>query len=414
MSHLGCGRSVLQPYHEDNQTLMTLVDRYLLRELVPAFLLALIVATLVLFVEKMLWLTGLILRNHLDAVTSLRLLCYTVPTVSSLTLPIAFLVGCTLTFNRLSMDSEYLILKAAGLSVYRMLVPFGAAGVVVYILASAVLMVVSPWGFRGLQRLFFDVARERAYYHLQAGEFNNAFKGLVLYVERTIPEAQRLEGIFIADTRSTVSQTITARSGTLETQAEALRIVLHLEQGAIHRTEPPYKRYAIVQFGRYDVSLDLDTHLARQARDEGRPRELFPWEFATEMARRQALGRSTRDLVLYWHKCFALPFAALIFAGLGPALGVAQPKAGRSGGYIFGLGAIFLYYIFLTASDALADKLPFFPPVCAAWFPNLCMAGLTVLLLRRVARDAPPVEVGWLWEGLRRWGHRWRRQPTTG
>lgn len=381
---------------------MPLLDRYLLRELAPAFLLALVVATLVLFVEKLLWLTSLILRNHLDVFTSIRLLCYTVPTVSSLTLPIAFLVGCTLTFNRLSMDSEYVVLKAAGVSVYRMLRPLLAAGLVVYALASAVLMYVAPWGFQGLQRLFFDVARARAYYHLQSGEFNDAFKGLVLYVARTVPEEQRLEGVFIADTRSQVSQTITARTGTLETQTEALRVVLHLEHGAIHRTEPPYKRYDILQFGRYDVSLDLDTRLARQARDEGRPRELFPWEFREEMARRQAQNRSTHDLVLYWHKLFALPFASLIFAGLGPALGVVQPKAGRSGGYILGLGAIFLYYIFLTASDALTDKLPFFPPVCAAWFPNVCMSGLTVFLLRRVVREAPPWEMAWLWEGLPR------------
>jgi lipopolysaccharide export system permease protein len=392
---------------------MSLLDRYLLRELVPAFLLVFVVATLILFVDKLLWLTSLILHNHLDLLTSVRLVGYTLPTVSSLTLPIAFLIGCTLTLNRLSMDSEYVVFRAAGISVYRMLVPLLAAGVVIYGLSSAVLMYVSPWGFQGLQRLFFDVARERAYYHLQARTFNDVFKGLVLYVERTVPEQQRLEGIFIADTRSNISQVITARVGTLETQAEALRVVLHLEQGAIHRVAPPYKRYAILQFGRYDVSLDLDTRLARQARDEGRPRELFPAEFQEEMERRQALGKSTRDLVLYWHKLFALPFASIIFAGLGPALGVAQPKAGRSSGYVFGLGAIFIYYIFLTASDALTDKFSFFPAVFAAWFPNLCMGGLTLILLRRVARDAPPLEVAWLWEGPQRLWQRWRQQTTA-
>ena len=84
---------------------MRLIDHYIVRELWPSFLLALVVATLVLFVDKLLWLTSLILRNHLDLMTSGLLLCYTLPTVSGLTLPIAFLIGCTLTFNRLSMDS---------------------------------------------------------------------------------------------------------------------------------------------------------------------------------------------------------------------------------------------------------------------------------------------------------------------
>ncbi len=392
---------------------MRLIDRYIIRELWPSFLLALVVATLVLFVDKLLWLTSLILRNHLDLMTSGLLLCYTLPTVSGLTLPIAFLIGCTLTFNRLSMDSEYVVLQAAGISMYRLLVPLGAAAVVVYGLSSFVLMYVSPWGFQGLQRLFFEVARSHAYYHLQEHEFNDGFQGLVLYVERTVPEQQRLEGVFIADTRSGVSQIITAQAGELFSEPEALRVVLRLEQGAIHRSAPPYKRYDVLTFGHYDVVLNLETSLARQARDEARPRELFPSQLRAEMARRQALGQPSRYLVLYWHKLFALPFASIIFAGLGPALGVVQPKSGRSAGYVLGLGAIFIYYIFLTASDALTDKIPFFPAFLAAWFPNICMSGITIFLLRRTSREATPLEVAWLWEGPQHLWQRWRPRPAV-
>ena len=150
---------------------MRLIDRYIVREFWPSFVLAIVVTTFVLFVDKLLWMMSLVLRTHLDPVTSWRLLCYMLPTVSGLTLPIAFLIGCTLTLNRLSMDSEYVVLKAAGISLYRLLVPLFAAAVVVYGLASFVLMYVSPWGFQGLQRLFFEVARSRAYYHLRAHEF---------------------------------------------------------------------------------------------------------------------------------------------------------------------------------------------------------------------------------------------------
>jgi len=154
--------------------------------------------------------------------------------------------------------------------------------------------------------------------------------------------------------------------------------------------------------------LDLDSQLARQARDEVRPRELFPSQFRAEIERRRELGRNPRELVLFWHKLFALPFACIIFAGLGPALGVGHPKAGRSAGYVLGLGAIFVYYFFLTASDALADAIRFFPAFLAAWFPNVCMGSITILLLRRTARDTPQFDVAWLWDGPRRLWQRWR------
>src|SRR5256884_8119111 len=136
----------MQPDTVYEHAMMPLLDRYMLRELWPSFVLALVVATFVLFADKLLWLISLILRNHLDLVTSVRLLGYTLPTVSGLTLPIAFLIGCTLTFNRLSMDSEYVVFRAAGVSVYRMLVPLFAAAVGGYGLASFVFMYVSPLG----------------------------------------------------------------------------------------------------------------------------------------------------------------------------------------------------------------------------------------------------------------------------
>ena len=139
-----------QPEAISAYLMISLLDRYLIRELWPSFVLALGVATFILFADKLLWLTSLILRNHLDLLTSIRLLGYTLPTVSGLTLPIAFLIGCTLTFNRLSMDSEYVVFRTAGISLARMLVPLGAAAVVVYGLSSFVLMYVSPWGFQGL------------------------------------------------------------------------------------------------------------------------------------------------------------------------------------------------------------------------------------------------------------------------
>jgi lipopolysaccharide export system permease protein len=249
------------------------------------------------------------------------------------------------------------------------------------------------------------VARSRAYYHLRAHEFNDTFKGLVLYVERTVPEWQRLEGIFIADTRSGVSQVITAQAGELLTQPEAMRVVLRLEQGTIHRAAAPYKRYHILHFDRYDVTLDLETHLTGRAPHEARPRELFPSQFGAEIERRQALGKNARDLTLFWYKLFALPFASIIFAGLGPALGVVHPKSGRSAGYVLGLGAIFVYYLFLTASDALAEATAFFPALLAAWFPNICMGSITILLVRRTARDAPQLDVAWLWHGPQRLWH---------
>ena len=371
---------------------MRIIDRHVVRELIPLTLIALGVATGVFFLDKLLWMAGLVLQNRLDLGMSWRLLCYTLPTVSGLTLPIGFLMGCTLTFHRMSADNELVALRAAGISVYRLLVPFLMVAVAAYVVSAFALMYVSPWGYQSLQRLIFDIARDRAYYHLRPQAFNDAFKGLVFYVERTDPQAQRFEGIFVADNRSQVPQVITAERGELIVQPEALQVVLRLSKGIIHRYVPADARYQLVHFGQYDVVLDLDTRLARQSTGSAGVRELFPRQLRAEIARREALGENARAYRLFWHKLFALPFACIIFAGLGPALGAAQTRSGRSAGYLLSIAGIFVYYILLSASDALGEDRGL-PPVVAAWLPNLCMVGLTALLLRRHVHGS--LRAGW-------------------
>ena len=312
---------------------MRIIDRHIVRELIPLTLVALGVATGVFFLDKLLWMAGLVLQNRLDLGMSWRLLCYTLPTVSGLTLPIGFLMGCTLTFHRMSADNELVVLRAAGISVYRLLVPFFMVAVAAYAVSAFALMYVSPWGYQGLQRLIFDIARDRAYYHLRPQAFNDAFKGLVFYVEHTDPQAQRFEGIFVADNRSQVPQVITAEQGELLVQPEALQVVLRLSKGIIHRYVPADARYQLVHFGQYDVVLDLDTRLARQSTGSAGVRELFPRPATGGKSLAGRLAAKMPGLCgcsgTNFSRC---PLRASSSRALGPALGTAPDPFRPLGG----------------------------------------------------------------------------------
>ncbi len=364
---------------------MRLVDRYILSEFWPLFGLAYGVATFIFFLDKLFRIASLALNYHLDMFSVFRLFSYLLPTVSGLTLPIAFLVGCTLTFNRLSTDSEFVALKAAGISFYRLLLPLFPVAVLVYVLSSAMLMYGSPWGFQGVKQLFLDVARNRVLYELRPGEFLDAFEGLSVYLERTYPQERRLEGIFIAQTQLQPQQVITADEGELLASADGLQILLRLTNGYLHRYDPEQKRYHLLRFEHYDVQLNLYTRLARWLNRPAKPREFSPAQLQAEIDARKAQDEDVSKLVLFRHKQFTLPFACLLFAGLGPSIGVVRTRSGRSTGYIVGVGVIFVYYLFLTASDAVAQDLGA-PLLLASWFPNLAMCVVTLWLVRRTAQ----------------------------
>jgi lipopolysaccharide export system permease protein len=364
---------------------MRLIDRYVLNEFWPLFGLAYGVATFIFFLDKLFRIASLALNYHLDMFTVVQLFAYLLPTVSGLTLPIAFLVGCTLTFNRLSTDSEIVALKASGIGFYRLLLPLFPVAFLVYALSSAMLMYGSPWGFQGVKHLFLDVARTRVLYELRPGEFLDAFAGLSVYIERTDPQARRLEGVFIAETRVQPQQVITAKEGELLASADGLQILLRLTDGRLHRYDPEQKRYHLLRFEHYDVQLSLYTELARWLNRPAKPREFFPAQLQAEIDTRQAKGEDVSKLILFRHKQFTLPFACLLFAGLGPSIGMVRTRSGRSSGYIVGVGVIFVYYLFLTASDVVAQDLGA-PLLLASWFPNLVMCAVTLWLVRRTAR----------------------------
>ncbi len=364
---------------------MRLIDRYILSEFWPFFGLAYGIATFIFFLDKLFRIASLVLNYHLNWFSVVQLFSYLLPTVSGLTLPIAFLVGCTLTFNRLSTDSEFVALKAAGVSFYRLLLPLLPAAVLVYLLSSAMLMYGSPWGFQGVKHLFLEAARNRVLYELQPGQFLDTFEGLSVYLERTYPEERRLEGIFIAETREKPEQVITANQGELLASDDGLQVLLRLKDGHLHRYDPEQSRYHLLRFDHYDVQLNLYTRLARWLNRPAKPREFFPAQLQAEIEQRQAKGEDVSKLVLFRHKQFTLPFACLLFAGLGPSIGVVRTRSGRSSGYVVGIGVIFVYYLFLTASDVVAQDLGV-PLLLASWFPNLIMCAVTLWLVRRTAQ----------------------------
>ena len=144
---------------------------------------------------SLLWLTSLILRNHLDLLTSVRLLGYTLPTVSGLTLPIAFLIGCTLTFNRLSMDSEYVVF-ASGWDQFgpdaRAPGRGGCGGLWSVQFCAHVCLALGISGACNVSSLKSPAVAPTII--CKRVQFNDAFKGLVLYVERTMPEQATVRG----------------------------------------------------------------------------------------------------------------------------------------------------------------------------------------------------------------------------
>src|SRR6185295_14039343 len=106
------------------------------------------------------------------------------PNVLIYTLPMAVLVGIVTGFGRLSSDSETIALRAAGISMNRILAPVLALGIVAWLGSTAITAWIAPETAARLQSLTGEIMLRQAPLVVKPGIFNeDAIKGLTLYLK---------------------------------------------------------------------------------------------------------------------------------------------------------------------------------------------------------------------------------------
>src|SRR5262245_11273369 len=96
------------------------IDRYLIRDTLAPFLLALVVFTFILQIPPLMDVAKKLLEKGVDAYTIFRILATLIPQALGITIPMALLVGLLISLGRLSADREAVALQACGVSLVRL------------------------------------------------------------------------------------------------------------------------------------------------------------------------------------------------------------------------------------------------------------------------------------------------------
>jgi lipopolysaccharide export system permease protein len=107
---------------------MPLTTRYLQAQMLRPFLATLVIALLVLVIERMLRILDLVLGWRGGVKLVVELLAYIAPHYLGLALPIAFFLAVFLTFSRMSRDGELDAYSAAGVGLHQLARPVLVAG----------------------------------------------------------------------------------------------------------------------------------------------------------------------------------------------------------------------------------------------------------------------------------------------
>jgi LPS export ABC transporter permease LptF/LPS export ABC transporter permease LptG len=372
-----------------------LLDRYVLREVVPPFLVGLLLVTFVLLMNQILLLADLFIDKGVPGGQAVRILALLVPSILVFALPMAVLMGILGGLARLSADSEIVAVRTLGIGPGRLARPLLLFGLSGFVITLPLALVLAPRANDAWVRTMTESVLARVPVKVEPLEFNETLPGLVFVVQE-VGRDQTWRNVFAWMSEDpSHPRVVMARSGRLRLFPDERRAILELVDGTAYAgpLASPGED-TVTTFERLEEEIDV-AGLFPSASSEKRVREKDIGELVRDLraleAAASAPGPDSRQIRAHRieiHKKLALPAACLIFALIGLPLGIMTGRAGRTGGFSLGLAIILIYYALITAGEqaAMNGRISAF---LGMWGPDILLAAAGVWLVLAPGRGLP-------------------------
>jgi LPS export ABC transporter permease LptG/LPS export ABC transporter permease LptF len=363
---------------------MSIIDRYVMRQVLMPFLLGLLVFTFIFIIPPLLQYGEGLVAKGVSGPLIAGLISLLVPQALAVTIPMSLLLALLIAFGRLSADREFVAMQACGVSLRRLLWPVALVAISAWAATSYVLIALVPNSNQRFLETVFTVASQRAEGEVKARTFYQDFPNFVLYVREIPPDGRGWNGVFLADLRADQRSAIyLARHGRVVIDRERKRIDIELINATQHSLDAEGNP-TINRFERGAFNIDpAGTFASAVAKG---PRQMSIAELHAEIdKRRQQIDPvtngpfSTHNEEMEIHKRFAIPVACLVFGLIGLALGATHRRGGALGSFVIGIAVVFAYYIPLMIGPSLV-KGRYLTPFFGQWLPNIVLGALGILM----------------------------------
>lgn len=336
---------------------MSLVQRYIFRISLAAFVASLAGLTGVIWVTQALREFDLLTTKGQALVVFAQITALILPSLLMVIAPIALFIGILYALNRLNSDSELIVMSAAGLRPAQLMRPF----VVLTLLALALVAFLSlwamPWAFRETRDLVSKIRADFLTHIVREGQFVTLDQGFVFHYRERGSNGSLL-GIFMQDRRDP------QQISTYIAEAGATAVVdgqnyLLLEKGSVQRESRQSSDPAMVQFESY--AIDLSQFGA--GGDEGaplRPRERTTWDLLRRDKSDAYVAKYEGRFRAELHDRFLNPLYTVVF-GLIAFCALGQARTTRQGRGVAMASALAIVLIIRVAgvyTSALTQRAP--------------------------------------------------------
>ncbi|MBI2266079.1 MAG: LptF/LptG family permease [Armatimonadetes bacterium] len=365
---------------------MTILDRYVAKELLGPFLFGLATFTILFVASGPLFeIARLIVLHGVPPFLALQFLLYKMPAILVLTTPMATLLASILAFGRLSGENEIVALKAGGIHFSRVMAPALVFALVVSLLTAWVndrLVTRANLLAGNLKQTRIDMVPLRiqnVLIHTTTPEGIERFTFALEFDE----QANVLKTVSVLDfSRQTLLRMTTAEKAVWDGKS------WRFENGVVHNMDKWGRIDFESQFLSAYIDIPRDPRLL--ARSQRRMEELSREELRQEIANLLKVKlerRKLREALWEYHVKYSIPFASLVFVTIGAPFALRPHRTSSSLGIGMSLVLILIYYISMTLCATLGTgDFPLLPAAILAWLPNVLFTLIGLGLIVRASK----------------------------
>jgi len=277
--------------------------------------------------------------------------------MSSFVIPMGILFTILLVLERLSVESEIIAMKACGVRNRTIVAPVLILSFCAMLVHMGISTILGPIAMKTVQSRLKQSAPQKIFSFLKEREFDDSFKGIIVYVESVNPKEKQFKNVFI-ETSGRERSVITSEKGTIEVNNNT--IIMKLKNGSVFMDTRIADRYLTFDEYRFSLSADFTRKLKIKSYDSATQGEL------KKLIREDP---KPHKIIKEYYNRISFPVLNMILGMIGISFGIVRPRSPKFTGFIVGIGTIVGYYFLYTLADRLV-KARAIGPFAGAWLPD--------------------------------------------
>ncbi|MGH9148111.1 MAG: LptF/LptG family permease, partial [Vicinamibacterales bacterium] len=359
----------------------TILDRYVVQASARAILVAGGIFLGLFYIATFLDLSDKLFKGQTTGWMILTLLWFSTPQYLYYVIPLAVLIGTLVTIGTITKNSELVVMKACGISLYRVAAPLLMLAVVgsgaLFLLEERVLALANrradavnnvvrgrgPRSSDSLNRRWL-VGRDSRIYHY-------------VYFDRDVRALHSLSVYDLDHQQRTIAGVTFAAQATQMVRHEGDRVPWEARNGWVRRVLPEAR---FEKFDTRGLRLESSRYFASEEPDA----ELMSYsELRDYVSALQAGGFNVVPYVVSLHRKLAFPFVTLVMTLIAVPFAVTMGRSGALYGIGAGVVLAILYWILISVFGAIGSA-GLITPLLAAWAPNILFASAAIYLVLTV------------------------------